>query len=673
MNKMRLSVIRKRELPKLSLIIALFLLLSSVVRGQEQIRTALPAPKGILVFAGMELADGNRIDYYSVERSYDQRRWEIITGMKSPSGWDEFYAAFRLWEPDFGFQGIPGPADLMEGWHKCGIAGVIDSMGYWASSTGVRLAAGLAFYDQEAQEGVRVWYRTRAVKDGKVVSELLSAPAEWPFVPQFDPLTLSERNVDKNVFYLKWQSQGTNPAPGFAIRYYEGDQLYEAEGATALYHSGNTTFYIFQDSTKHLTRQRQYFLNPTDLYGNRGAATEIVLLSGTTASPTFFRNLKAVTDTTDYGVLVNWQLQNRELLKGINIFRSSSYDEDEYELLATLPPDDNSYTDRMVDPDRMYYYYLETVSDREDTPKRSAIVFNSALDRLQPLFPSIHRGDDVAGGITVRVRATDLNLAGVKIYRSDGITPGLYPVTDILPLTENEVVYSDTSAILSGELSFLYAATSVNTSSVESIFSDTLAIHPGIRTIPPTPVSLSAFEEDNAVRLVWEDVRSRHIITRGYRLYRRDLPDGRLAPLLPADSVITVPMFTDMTAEPGKSYEYAVETIDDLGGVSGQMTAAQLTLRALRLPIPPPLRVTAEEGRVTVQWAEPVKEQLLTLSLYRYQRGEEPLLLKRITNEVRSYADKTVKKGELYFYYTTFTDGKGNVSARSQEAGIRAE
>lgn len=673
MNKMRLSVIHKRELPKLSLIIALFLLLSSVVRSQEQLRTALPAPKGILVFAGMELADGNRIDYYSVERSYDQRRWETITEMRSPSGWDEFYAAFRLWEPDFGFQGIPGPADLMEGWHKCGIAGVIDSMGYWASSTGVRLAAGLAFYDQEAQEEIRVWYRTRAVKSGKMVSELLSVPAEWPFVPQFDPLTLSERNVDKSVFYLKWQSQGTNPAPGFAIRYYEGDQLYEAEGATALYHSGNITYYIFQDSTNQLTRQRQYFLNPTDLYGNRGAATEIVLLSRTTSAPAFFRNLKAVTDTTDYGVLVNWQLQNRELLKGINIFRSSSYDEDEYELLATLPPDDNSYTDRMIDPDRMYYYYLETVSDQEDTPQRSAIVFNSALDRLQPLFPSIHRGDDVAGGITVRVKATDLNLAGVKIYRSDGITPELYPITDILPLTENEVVYSDTSAILSGELSFLYAATSVNTSSVESIFSDTLAIHPGIRTVPPTPVSLSVFEEDNAVRLVWEDVRSRHIITRGYRLYRRDLPDGRLAPLLPADSVITVPVFTDMAAEPGRSYEYAVETIDDLGGVSGQMTAAQLTLRPYLLPVPPAVRAAAGEGKVTVQWGGSDDRQPLTLSLYRYQRGKEPQLLKRITEGVQSYVDSTVKKGELYFYYTTFTDGKGNVSARSQEAGIRAE
>ncbi len=673
MNKMRLSVIHKRELPKLSLIIALFLLLSSVVRGQEQIRTAQPAPKGILVFAGMELADGNRVDYYSVERSYDQRRWEIITEMRSPSVWDEFYDAYRLWVPDFGFQGEPGPAELMEGWQKCIMAGVIDSMGYWASATGIRLAAGLTFYDQAVERERKVWYRSRAVKNGKIMTENISVPVQWPLMPQFDHVTLSERNVDKNLYYLKWQSQGDNPAPYFTIRYYEGDQLHEAKGTTASYRIGDITYYIFQDSTGQLTQQRQYFLNPADLYGNSGIATEIELVSRATSSPTFFSNMRAATDTTGYGVLVSWQLQNTDHLKGVKIFRNSSYDEGEYELLATLPPGDNSYTDRMVDPDRMYYYYLETLSDQESAQQRSAIVFNSALDRLQPLFPTIHRGDDVPGGVTVRVRATDLNLAGVKIYRNNGITPELYPITDILPLTENEVVYSDTSGILSGEFSFLYAATAVNSSSVESALSETLTIYPNIATEPPAPNTLSATEEDNVVHLVWEDVRSRHMATRGYRLHRRDLPDGRLAPLLPADSVITAPMFSDMTAEPGSSYEYAVETIDDLGGVSRQMTAAQLTLRALRLPTPPPLWVTAEEGRVTVQWGESDKRQSLTLSLYRYQRGEEPRLLTRLTDETRSYVDSEVRRGELYFYYSTFTDEKGNVSRRSREAGVRAE
>ncbi|HOR10468.1 MAG TPA: hypothetical protein PLM05_10715, partial [Bacteroidales bacterium] len=124
---MRISVNHKskREFLKLSLIIAFCMLMSSVAPGQEQIRMAHPAPKGVLVFAGLELADGNRIDYYTVERSYDQRRWEIITEMRTPSGWDEFYAALRLWESDFGFQGQPAPYEIMEGWHRCMIVGVI--------------------------------------------------------------------------------------------------------------------------------------------------------------------------------------------------------------------------------------------------------------------------------------------------------------------------------------------------------------------------------------------------------------------------------------------------------------------------------------------------------------------------------------------------------------------
>jgi len=505
---MRISVNHKskREFLKLSLIIAFCMLMSSVAPGQEQIRMAHPAPKGVLVFAGLELADGNRIDYYTVERSYDQRRWEIITEMRTPSGWDEFYAALRLWESDFGFQGQPAPYEIMEGWHRCMIVGVIDSMGYWASLTGIRLAAGLTFYDQSVQKGKSVWYRTKGMKNGKVTSEHNSLPVEWPVIPQFDPVTLSDRNVDKTLFYLKWQSQGSNPAPYFIIRYYEGDQLHDAEGTVASYRTGDITYYIFQDSTGQLTQNRQYFLNPADLYGNRAEATDIVLVSRTTSSPTFFSNMNVEADTTGYGIMLSWKLDNKDHLKGVGIYRSNSYDGEEYKLLATLPPADNSYMDRMVDPDRTYYYYLETISDQELTPQRSGIIFSSATDRLQPLFPAISRDEDVPGAVTIRVKATDLNLAGVKIYRSDGITPELWPITDILPLTDNVALYTDTSGILSGERSFLYAATAVNSSSVESILSDTLIIHPGIATIPPPPNTLSAIEEDNAVQLVWEDV-----------------------------------------------------------------------------------------------------------------------------------------------------------------------
>ncbi len=672
-NKMKISGRNQGYLPGISLLLVLCLLLHSAAWGQREIKLAVPAPRGIVVFAGMELADGKRLGSYSIERSNDGRNWENVTQMHSPAGWDEFYAAIRLWESDFGFQGLPGNDVLRTGWEKCARSGVIDSMGYWASATAIRLAAGLAFYDKDVTKDKQARYRVRSLKNGKIVSESLSLPVQYPFIPEYDAVTLSEKNVDQNICYLKWQSKGANPAPYFEVRYYEGKELHQAKGTTATYRIEDVTYFIFQDSLQSFRSDRQYFLNPLDKWGNRGEATDIVLVSGKSPGTTFFRNVSAKTDNTGYGIVVTWQSRGADDLRGVRIYRSDSYDGKPYDLVATLPPSDSSYTDREVKPDQTTYYYLESVSDVGDPPRRSGIVFCSALDRLQPVFPSVSRGEEVPGGVAIKVTSGEPNLAGVRIYRGDGITSSLYPITGILKLTDNEVVYVDTSSYLSGDQSYLDAATTVNTSSVESIFSDTLIIHPSIRTFPPSPNQLTATDEDGGVSLVWEDVKVRNRATRGYHVYRRELPGGQFTSLLPGESAVDIPFYTDKTVLPGKSYEYAVQTVDDLGGVSESMAVITLTVGELYLPVPPGVWLGQAAGKVIVQWAESTGDIGLKTNLYRYRRGEKPSLLKRFSHGERRYEDGIVKKGELWFYFTTFTNGEGREGARSPEAGIRVE
>ena len=663
----------KRSLFRISIVIGLSFVISASAFGQREIRMAAPAPKGILIFTGMELANGNKVESYSVERSYDKRQWEKLTELRSPVGWEAFRANFEKWKPDFGFQGIPGNEDLRVRWQKCETANVIDSMGYWSASTAIRLASGIAFYDQTATKDVRVWYRVKALKNGKSVSENISEPVQYPFVPQYDAVSLNDKNVDKTIFYLKWQSEGTNPAPYFGIRYYENEQLKDARGSLAKYKIGTTTYYIFQDSTRYLKADRQYFLNPLDVYGNPGVGTDITLVSALSANKTFYQRTRAVSDPKGMGVILSWRLQNTKLLSGMKIYKSDSYDKKEYELTATVPATDTTYTDRNVTPDKMYYYYLETISAQNDLPQTSNIFFNVAYDKLKPVFPGISQVKDKKNEVKVLVKASEMNLSGVKIYRSDGFSPKLYPITDILKLTNNEVLYTDTSRILSGDRTYLYAATAVNTSSVESAMSDTITIRPEIKTLPPSPNRLSAYEENGAVNLVWEDVKARHRATNGYNVLRRDLPNGKFAQLNAKDVVVNVPMYADKTVQPGKNYEYAVQTVDDLGGVSESMALFPIAVKEIQLPVPPNVWLTQEAGKVTVQWAEFTTNTPMKVNLYRYQRGTKPQLLKTFLNNERKFEDTKVKKGDLYFYFTTFTDDKKNESIRSQEAGIRIE
>ncbi len=654
------------------LLLLLVLSLSFSLQGQEQLKMAVPAPKGIVVFAGMALANGHTVDSYTIDRSYDQRQWEQLAELRSPQGWEAFRAAVDNWTPDFGFQGLPETADLRKKWQLCETTGVIDSMGYWASSTTIRLAAGIAYYDQTAAKEQRVWYRVRTIWEGRTLTEHISLPVQHPIVPQYDAVVLEEKHVDKQVFYLKWQSKGDNPAPYFGIRYYEEGPLKEAKGTLACYRIDGTTYYVFQDSSRYLRSDRQYFLNPLDIYGNSGVATDIVLMSKQSAGQPYFHHTQAATDPNGLGIVLSWRLPHPELLKGVKIYRSDVFDGKDYALVATIPATDTNYTDRDINPDRIYYYYLETVSAQQELPQKSNIFFHAGYDRLQPAYPAISRGKDVPNGVTIQVTTNEMNVAGVRIYRSDGFTTDLYPVTDILPLNGNTVAYTDTSQVLSGDRSFLYSATTVNSSSVESALSDTITIHPPIRTTPPSPNRLTAQEEEGAVQLVWEDVRTRHRATKGYLVYVREVPNGRFAPLLPGDSLVTVPLFTDKSAQPGRSYEYAVQTVDDLGGKSTSMVLASIAVRPASLPVPPNVWLQQQAGKVTVQWAAPAAGKPLKVNLYRYQRGSKPQLLQSFRPENRQYEDANVKKGELYFYFTTFSDGQ-HESARSQEAEIRVE
>jgi len=660
-----------RRSPSCLLLLPL-LLLSLSLHGQEQIRMAVPAPKGIVVFAGMALANGQTVDSYTIDRSYDNRQWEQLAELRSPQGWEPVRAAVDSWTPDFGFQGLPETADLRTRWQRCETAGVIDSMGYWAASTTLRLAAGIAWYDQTAAKEQRVWYRVRAIKNGSSVTEQFSLPVQHPFVPQYDPPVLDEKHVDKQLFYLRWQSTGDNPAPYFGIRYYEQGALKEAAGTTARYSIDATTFYVFQDSARTLRTERQYFLNPLDIYGNRGVATEFVLVSGRSADLPYFLKTRATADPKGLGIVLSWRLPQTDGLKALKIFRSDTFDGKEYTLAATLPPTDTTYTDRDIDPDRICYYYLETVSARQELPQQSNIFFSAGYDRLQPAYPAISRGRDLPNGVTIVVTSTEMHAAGVRIYRSDGFTSDLYPVTDILRLTGNTVAYTDTSSVLAGDRSFLYAATTVNSSSLESVLSDTLTVHPAIATTPPSPNRLTVVEEEGALHLVWEDVKTRHRATKGYRIFVRELPDGRFAPLLPADSLVTVPLYTDRGAQPGRVYEYAVQTVDDLGGRSASMVLASVAVKPVALPVPPGVWLQQQGGKVTVQWAETTLSRPLRVNLYRFQRGSQPQLLQSLRPEEQQVVDANVQKGELYFYFTTFSDGTRE-SARSPEAEIRVK
>ncbi len=141
------------------LLLLLVLSLSFSLQGQEQLKMAVPAPKGIVVFAGMALANGHTVDSYTIDRSYDQRQWEQLAELRSPQGWEAFRAAVDNWTP-FRFQG----AENSRPEKKVATVRddrVIDSMGYWLRPPPSACAASPT--TTRLPRKSTVWYRVRTI------------------------------------------------------------------------------------------------------------------------------------------------------------------------------------------------------------------------------------------------------------------------------------------------------------------------------------------------------------------------------------------------------------------------------------------------------------------------------------------------------------------------------
>lgn len=126
-------------------------------------------------------------------------------------------------------------------------------------------------------------------------------------------------------------------------------------------------------------------------------------------------------------------------------------------------------------------------------------------------------------------------------------------------LNVETVPFTDREALLGGEYTYrvqarLGTALSPPSEPVTHVHVD--------RAAPEAPARLSAARDENAVELTWAPSASPDAT--GYRIYRRsgDAPWGVLA------DAVNLPVYTDRTAEAGRSYEYAVSALDRSGNES---------------------------------------------------------------------------------------------------------
>ena len=648
-----------------------FLLLGSgIFSYAQQLDMLRPAPEGMFVYLAGDLALGKKVDQYIIER-LDDKKWIKVIELKSPATWDEFNKRVELYKKDFPFSYLPDAAFLHQLWDKAFQAGTIDSMYMWSTSPVLRLATATAYYDKQVPKDKETSYRvTIASKNAKKPQVAESKSAKWPVYASYDSIKLDEKNVEKKMFYLKWQSTGNRPSPNFKVQYYDNKQLKTAEGLRTIYKVKETTYYIYQDSIKQAFTDRQFFMVPIDFLGNMGNSSQITFVTTNIPLKRYFKTTKASTNKEMLGVNLTWHLSETRSIKSIDVYRSSSFDKG-FEKITSCPATDTVFTDLHVEADKFYYYYLRANEMHGTSFIESSKFFDVGKDPLQPNRPVIDYAKTIPNGIELKISVSDINLAGVRIYRRQSYKETFIPVSDLIKLNSGNIVWADTSAGLTGNQSFMYVAKTENTSYIQSEYSKEAIGSSGKSNLPREVTRLKAYEENRKVNLNWDDLMTDNIAIKGYIVYRREKPNGKFKPVYVKDSISLSNMFVDSLAMPGKLYEYGVRTFDNFGGVSKNLSITGIQTSIVVVDAPDGLNATIIEGKALLGWNTLLSNDPQKVKVYRYQRGKKPLVLATLTNKESEYTDNTIKKGELYFYYITLLNKDNKESAPSKEVSVR--
>lgn len=484
----------------------------------------------------------------------------------------------------------------------------------------------------------------------------------------FDKPVFLVSETTPDLIYLQWFSKGDRPAPDFMPLRYEGDNPVEAKGVKAIIRSADTTFYSFFDTTVLKTAREQnlqYFMVQLDTNRLAGSSSGITLISPKD-SRCWFASTKAGKDSKMLGINLEWVLNGNQMVQRIEIERSEHPDKD-FSLLVTLPANQTRFTDLEIKPDKVYYYRILAIPADKNQAIASNVIFSAAFNPQAPAPPWLVRSKRLKGGVSLQYRVSDAEAAGIRIYRNDGITPELRVVSDLLKPNDSLLIsWVDTTGLLSGNTTYIFAAKTESSSFVESTFSDFTYLRPILEHPPRAPANFTAYEEDRKVVLHWENQENQSNIIAGYLLQRQS-EGGVSGSLLPENGILKINSFTDDTAEPGKLYSYSLFSLDIDGNRSAE--AAIATLRTKRsLPVPPfALQAVSAEAGIQLEWGQVSYDGLSSINIYRYERGKAPVKLTSIPGESTEYTDADTLAGVRYFYYLTTTHENGMESGASEE------
>ena len=656
---------------KLLIIISLMFTFSGISTAQENQPTAVATENGIWVYLGNEIPSGFE---YQVLKSAGNGDF-IPVGTTSYRGdLGTMNAMTGKYYPLFGNLDKPADSELSLLRDYASHSRTTDSV-YISNFPMMHLLLGTAFFDTEVDAGKTYRYRVAKISGRERAWERTSNSAGYPAKPGLPKPEFSSKQESASQVVVRWYVPGGSSLNSFLVyrRVFGQGEYQRLDIARGFNVSQDTVYLIAADTAVQNPALYEYYIQPLDIYGNSGPESEVIsagtLGSVNYAVPEYFNGRGG---EKDHRVELSWKYSGTEYLRSIELYRSKSFD-DGYTRIARLAPTDISFTDIVPVANENFWYYLITAGPNGNSPpsaKVSAMFRNSGE---KPLPPEETGAESIRNGIKVYWSCHEPYAKGFYVYRYIYETADFEQVSGLIPAGEEIYSFADTARYLQGNEVYRYAVRTVNDVDQLSDFSETASASPGKRATVSSPMNPRITKTDNGILLVWDDLRPAEPVLLGYKVYRREEPDGRFM-LLPGDTLRNYQnYYSDTTLVTGKGYRYAVTAIDFYGNESPQSISVSYVPEGSTIVPPEILRAVNTTDGILLSWGQVTDEKAVSVKVYRSRPGMNPLPVITLQTTSDEYLDKAVSEGELYTYEITVVMEGGSESARSNGVTVRRQ
>ena len=650
--------------------------------AQPEANIANGSPYGIFVFCNTELVSesfGTEKKAFRIERKKaGTNNWSFLHDISAPADKYEFAEKLQYWGarfPDWNYSRQISAekiyTDALK--HKN-----LDSLDAWSQVLPVRLALGAVYLDSTIQDTLLYQYRISTITPDDVAIPIVVSNAEKKRShADLGEITFEKRISSGSDISIFWQHK--NASRNFYRVFRKQNKTVNfLQIFPVIYKEklGDNLKLLIRDTLVNKNSLYYYHIQAVDYYGRTGTFSDVA-----TAAAYNFQdvrgpyNINTGPASIAGGITLTWDLEEPDMIKSLQIFKSSNYDSG-YQFITELDPAVRTFSDYEAEPMKKYFYYFVTKGHLGEISQPGPRVFGIAKNKIPPFAPVITAYESIKNGARLTLMCHDEDIRGVRVYRRPVVEnqKQFLLITGLIPFGSNPVVFVDTSRNYTGKICYEYVVQAENTSYTLSSFSDTVAVRPEVDYFPPPVSNFRAEYANKAIHLSWKNMAEEDETVAGYRLFKRTMSGtSKQVPFKLIKEILYSPVsnfFSDSLVDEGQNYQYKIITLNNLLLESKTAVSLNVAVPAQKPVAPGDMKLTNTADGILLEWEIPYQRQIASYKVYRYQRGQKHQIIATLKPDEVTFVDKTAKKGGLYFYYLTTTTQNGQESKAGRELSV---